>query len=74
MDKDNYSYGGWLVAVRGDDPTVIYAATFDSPEDAVEAVSQRRGERQETYEAIGRFLSNMETVRDLPPGVAVPLA
>jgi hypothetical protein len=73
MDMDGYSYGGWLVAVRGKEPTVIYAATFDGPEDAVEAVSRKRAGRTETYEAIGRFLKGMETLRDLPPGVVVML-
>lgn len=73
MDTEKYSYGGWLVAVRGKEPTMIYAATFDDPEDAVEAVSRKRGEREETYEAVGRFLSGLETVRDLPPGVVAIL-
>ena len=73
MDNDEYDYGGWLVAVRGSDPTVIYAAIFDAPEDAVEAVSQKRNGRAETYEAVGRFLSGLETVRGMPRGAVVML-
>ena len=68
MEIEDYRYAGWLVAVGGVGPSVIYAAACDTPESAVEAVAKRRGNIHETYRAVGRLFAGLEPLRNLPPG------